>query len=252
MKTLKYTLILFLIASPFLTFSQRVTTLATVTANGGVTLDKEGNLYVAHFGPLPFVTGQEGKNIYKITTAGDVSLFVENQLNVGSGNHFDSQGFMYQSSFQSGTILKIDPDGNVVNPNFAAVSGPVGITVGDNDTMLVCSCNSNAILKIAQQGDISTFASGSSFACANGITKDDNGNFYTTNFSDGSITKIEADGTTTTLGNTENGNGHIAYRKKDQKLYIASYGANRIYRMDLSGNVTPLCRHWICRSYGCQ
>jgi sugar lactone lactonase YvrE len=220
-------------------FAQEVTTLANVTANGGVTLDADGNIYVAHFGPLPITPGQEGTNIYKITPTGDVTLFVDGQLTVGSGNHFDSQGFLYQSNFQINKVFKIDSDGTVVDDDFATISGPVGITVIENDTLVVCSCNTNSLIKIAQDGSQSTFASGPPFNCANGITQDENGNFYTTNFSDGKITKVTPGGTMTTLGETPQGNGHIAFRSQENAFYIASYSGNRIYRMDMDGTVTP-------------
>ncbi len=221
-------------------FSQEVTTLTNVTANGGVTLDADGNLYVAHFGPLPFVSGQEGRNIYKITPTGEVSLFVENELNVGSGNHIDSQGFLYQSNFLGSRIFKINTSGDVVDHNFASISGPVGITVIENDTLVICECNTGSLKKVTPDGNTENFLSSVFFACANGITVDDEGIIYTTNFNDGRINRVTKQGDISTIGSTPFGNGHITYRSLDQHLYIASYSDNRIYKMDLDGNVSLL------------
>lgn len=238
MKYLVKSLFLFLFLLPILISGQEVTTLANVTANGGVTLDADGNLFVAHFGPLPFVTGEEGKNIYKITPSGEVSIFVNDQLTVGSGNHFDSQGFLYQANFQIGRVFKIDVNGDVVDNNFATIVGPVGITIIENDTVVVCECNTGSIKKIAQDGTVTTLAQSTLFACVNGITKDETGTFYTTNFSNGVLNRVAKNGDVTTLGSTTFGNGHLTYRALDQHLYIAGYSSNQIYKMDLNGEVS--------------
>lgn len=238
MNPLNFFIALFLLISNFLA-AQLVTTLAEVTANGGVSVDVDGYIYAAHFGPLPIVGGLQGRNIYKISPDGIVSLFVDGELNVGSGNNFDSQGFLYQSNFLGNNIIKIAADGAVVDPNFATVTGPVGITVIENDVLVVCECSTNTVKKITQNGEVSILASGDSFACVNGITQDEAGNFYTTNFGDGRITKITPAGSTSTIGATPLGNGHITFRAKDQHFYIASYSTNRIFKMSLDGVVSP-------------
>lgn len=224
---------------PICCFSQEVISLATVTANGGISIDHTGNLLVAHFGPLP-PNPSIGKNIYKITPEGNTTLFVEGELNVGSGNAIDSAGFLYQSNFATNTIYKIAPDGTIVDNNFATVAGPVGIAVAPDNSLYVCSCNQNSVKKVSTTGVVTNFASGSVFNCANGITQDEVGNIYTTNFSDGRVTKISPDGTTATLGSTPVGNGHIVYRPVEQVLYVASYSGHQIFRMDLEGNVDLL------------
>ena len=226
-------LLLFL---PIIGHLQEVTTLATLTANGGVTLDSVGNLYVAHFGPLP-PNPAIGRNIYKVTPEGAVSLFVDDELRVGSGNSI-AGGFLYQSNFAANVIYQIDLEGNIVNPNYATIAGPVGIATGNDSSLYVCSCVDGAVKKITPDGNVTDFATGSFFACANGITIDDDGNLYTTNFSDGRITKITASGNAETLGSTPVGNGHITYRAADQMLYIASYSGHQIFKMDLAGNAT--------------
>ncbi|MFK7935764.1 MAG: T9SS type A sorting domain-containing protein [Saprospiraceae bacterium] len=234
----RHALLFCLFSYSFSTFclAQEVITFTNVTANGGVSVDKDGNIFIAHFGPLP-PNPSIGKDIYKITPTGEVSLFVDNALNVGSGNAIDADGFMYQSNFATGAIYKIAPDGTVVDNNYANVAGPVGITVGSDNSLYICSCNQNQIKKVSPTGAITTFASGSVFNCANGITQDTIGNLYTTNFSDGRITKVTPDGTTSTLGSTPAGNGHPVYRAADDALYIASYSGQQIFRMDMTGNV---------------
>lgn len=230
--------LLLFIFSCFSTFliAQEVINLANVTANGGVSVDQEGNILVAHFGPLP-PNPSIGKDVYKITPTGDVSLFVDNALNVGSGNAIDADGFLYQSNFATNTIYKIAADGTIVDNSYASIAGPVGITVGADNSLYVCSCGQNQIKKVSPMGAISTFAAGGFFNCANGITQDTVGNIYTTNFSDGRITKVTPDGTASTLGSTPVGNGHLVYRAVENILYIASYTGQQIFRMDMDGNV---------------
>ena len=222
---------------PFIGYNQEVTTFATLTANGGVSVDKDGNLFVAHFGPLP-PNSSIGRHIFKITPQGAVSVFVDGELKVGSGNAIDGDGFLYQSNFNSGAIYKIATGGNIVDNSYATIAGPVGIAAASDNSLYICSCNENVVKKVSPTGDVTTFASGSTFSCANGITIGDNGNIYTTNFSNGDITKITPNGTATLLGSTPVGNGHIVYRPKDQHLYIASYTGHNIYKMNLSGTAT--------------
>lgn len=236
MKILYNVFLLFLCLIPSIGHLQEVTTLTTLTANGGVTIDTAGNLYVAHFGPLP-PNPAIGRNIYKVTPEGVVSLFVDDELRVGSGNSI-ADGLLYQSNFAANVIYQIDLEGNVLNANYAAVAGPVGIVTGNDNSLYVCSCVDGAVKRITPDGTITNFVTGSFFACANGITIDGDGNLYTTNFSDGRITKISASGNAETIGSTPAGNGHIAYRAADQMLYIASYSGQQIFKMDLEGNVS--------------
>ncbi len=231
-----YALLIFL---PLTSFSQEVSTFTTVTANGGVSVDEAGNIFVAHFGPLP-PNPNIGKSIYKITSDGTVSIFVDGQLKVGSGNGFDSQGFLYQSNFADNVIYKISPDGQVLDNEFANVFGPVGITAGREDTLYICSCSTNSIKKISPDGTLINFATSSHFNCPNGITIDDDYNLYTTNFNNGKIIKITPAGESQLLGSTPVGNGHLTYRSKDQMLYIASYTGQQIFKMDLLGAVELL------------
>ena len=221
---------------PFFGYTQQVTTLTEVTANGGITVDQNNDLFVAHFGPLP-PNPSIGNTLYKITPQGMVQTFLAGELAVGTGVNIDSQGIIYQANFSSGKIFKISAGGMILDDDFATVSGPVGIAIDESDTLYICSCISNSVLKISPDGDSNVFASGASFDCANGITMDDNGNVYTTNFNDGRITKITPDGNTVTLGNSPLGNGHLVFRSTDQMLYIASYTGHQIFRMDLDGNV---------------
>ena len=231
-----YSTFIFLLFYVF-TQGQEVTTLATVTANGGISVGPDGILYVAHFGPLP-PNAAIGKNMYKITPTGDVSLFVDGAFSVGSGNTYHSSGFIFQSNFATGDIMKIDLDGNVVDPSFTNISGPVGIAEGPDSNLYICSCNTGTVKKVLMDGTTSNFVSSVNFACANSITFAGDGNFYTTNFSNGTIHKITPAGDLSVLGTTPAGNGHIIFRENDQHLYIASYTGQRIYKMDLDGNHT--------------
>lgn len=235
MKSFYYLIGLSLLSLPYTTMAQQISTLASVTANGGVTVDSDGMIYAAHFGPLP-PNPNIGKNIFKITPEGEVNTFVSNALNVGTGNDIDADGFLYQANFSTNTIFKISPEGVIVDNNFATIPGPVGIHVNNNGNVFVAACGDNNIYQITPDGTTSVF-SGGGFNCANGITSDFV-NLYITNFNDGFVSKISPDGERTTVGDTGFGNGHIAYRAVDQMLYIASYSGNRIFRMDLEGNVS--------------
>ncbi len=81
-----------------------------IDASGGVKVDAEGNIIVADFGES--LDNGNGTNVWKVTPQGDVSLFTSG-LSGASGNDFDSQGNLFQSSIGAGTVSKITPNGTL-------------------------------------------------------------------------------------------------------------------------------------------
>ncbi len=233
-------------ALPALLFSQvHVSTLVEeIDASGGVKVNASGELFVADFGES--LDNANGTNVHRITPDGQVMLFASG-LSGASGNDFDSQGNLFQSSIGAGTVSKITPEGDVSTFVSAGISCNVGIAIDAEDNLYVCNCcgaNGNTIRKVSPEGTSTLFASGNNiFSCPNGITFDGDGNLYVSNFSNGHIVKILPDGSpsifATTPGtfNSAASNGHITYSPIENVLYVASHGSHRIYRLDLEGNL---------------
>ena len=208
-----------------------ISTVFVAETNGGVTLDSAGDIYAANYGDINAVTGSE--NVWKISPTGAFSpvIFVSD-INIASGNDFDSQDNLYQSNFGGHSISKIDPSG-VVTSLSSVVNGPVGIAIDDMDNLFVNSCHDNAIRQIAPDGTTTTFISSSQLNCPNGITRAPNGDFYVINWHDGRILRITAAGVLTSFATIAAPGGHVTIA--GDRLYATSFGTNRVFGYDLSG-----------------
>ena len=208
-----------------------VSTVFVVETNGGVTLDSVGDIYAANYGDINAVTGSE--NVWKISPTGafDPVIFASD-INIASGNDFDSQDNLFQSNFGGRSISKIDPSG-VVTPVSSVVNGPVGIAIDDSDNLFVNSCHDNSIIQIAPDGTTTTFLSSGQLNCPNGITRAPNGDFYVINWHDGRIFHITSAGALSAFATISAQGGHVTIAA--DRLYATSFGANQIYGLELSG-----------------
>ena len=233
--------ILFFILCLVYTTLQAQVTATTITSelkgSGGLSLDSEGNLYIADFGDFLGMADTDGipNNVIKLDTDQNLTG-VATGFTGASGNDFDSEGTLYQSDIRDSAIYKI-VDGARVFVTSTGIIAPVGIVFDSEDNFYVCNCGSNTIQKVTPDGTSTQFASEGEFSCPNGITVDENDNLYVSNFSNNSIVKITPDGTTSTIGNTVDGNGHIDYDPNSKNLYIASYSGHQLFYLNLDDPV---------------
>ncbi len=217
--------------------------------SGGLNMGRDGKLYVANFGES--LDNGAGTEVWRVDykNEGQPVLFAAG-LNGASGNDFDSDGNLFQSSIAAGTVSKINPEGNVSFFASNGISCNVGINIDAEDNLYVCNCcgsNGNTIRKVTKDGISSVFSSSSLFLCPNGITRDNDDNLYVSNFSNGNVVKIDPNGQASLLGITPGisgvsapSNGHIIYSEKESVLYVASHGSHQIYRLTLDGELTVL------------
>jgi hypothetical protein len=208
-----------------------VSTVAVIDANGGITLDSVGDIYAADYGATNATSGS--RFVWKLSPTGafDPVIFVSD-INIASGNDFDSQDNLFQSNFGGNLISKIDPSG-VVTPFATLVNGPVGIVIDDVDNLFVNNCLSNSISQITPDGTTTTFSASTMLNCPNGITRAANGDFYVINWRDGRIFKITAAGAISEFASVAPQGGHVAIA--GDRLYATSFGSNQIYGIELSG-----------------
>lgn len=206
-------------------------------ATGGVSMDRQGNIYVADIGAAP---GRRGTTVYKVTPQGGVSVFAQDANLLGaSGNAFDSKGNFYQSSLQLNHVTKISPEGDVSIFVSQGIRGPVGLVFDKQDTMYVANCIGRTIQKVTPEGESALFAFSNLFNCPNGIAIDEDENIYVANINDGRVLKVTPDGTVTLFVNVPgNGNGHITYA--DGFFYMVSRSGARIYTLSLDGELELL------------
>jgi len=128
---------------------------ATFKTVAGLTVDQEGNVYVADL---------TGNQIRKISPSGMVSTLA------GSGLKGDADGIGKSASFYQPSDVAVDPKGNIY----------------------VSDAGNNKIRKITPSGDVSTvvISGADSMICA-GVAVDIHGNIYVSDFNNNNIYKLK-------------------------------------------------------------
>ncbi len=215
-------------------FAEGSDTVARFKTPLGVTLDANGNLYVAD---------QRNHRIRKISAAGVVSTLAGNgtaswkdgsattaEFYNPSGVAADANGNVFVADYDNHRIRKVAADGTVSTlagggngPAYLDATGiaarfafPTGVAVDVNGNVYVADRDNHLIRKITGAGVVTTLAgksetpgysdgSGASarFNAPNGVAVDGNGNVYVAEFSGHRIRKITPDGTVSTVA----GNG---------------------------------------------
>jgi sugar lactone lactonase YvrE len=198
---------------------------------GGLTLDAEGNLYTADFG----YTGHDGNTLFKISPDGSVEPFATHEtMDQLTGNRVAPDGTIYQSSYGSGYVYRIDRDGGVEVVT-DQMTGPTGVVLTDEGRLLVLDCNRNAVYEVLADGSAELFAGGitEGMRCPNGVTQDPDGNLYVVNYGHGQLMKVSSDGSElSVLHSFPGGNAHVVYY--DGMLFITARETNHIFRYDLA------------------
>jgi sugar lactone lactonase YvrE len=215
-------------ASPF----RSVSTLAETvpTTSDGISVGANGDIYVSG--------GDGGHEIFRITPAGEVSVFATG-LGSANGSDFDSSGNLYVADFASGAVRKITPEG-VMTTFASSLDGPGGVWVDENDDVLVTLFgavvwgNGATVLRITPDGTVSTYASGPPLQDLVGIVGDDNGQVYAANWASGVIFNITG-GNVSPRAQTGGNVNHICY--SHGVIFAPSPGGAVIRRVKLDGTV---------------
>jgi sugar lactone lactonase YvrE len=145
----------------------------------GIAFDKMGNLFVAN---------ANNSTIMKVTPSGVISTFVNSGLNQPTGLAFDSIGNLYVANPSGNFISKVTPTG-IVSKFVSGITGPWCIAFGpDGNLFAGTPCCGRLIYKITPNGVVSKFDSSNG---GFGIAVDKNGNVYSSNYSNSTLTKLK-------------------------------------------------------------
>lgn len=219
---------------------------SALNASGGVTVGRDGYVYVSDFGDF-LNKAQENTHVYRVDPRDGSKIIFASGFKGASGACFDSKGNFYQSNPFGRRISKVASDGTITY-NWCADSlrTPIGLAVDRFDNVYVCDCGANAIRKVDVAGKSSLFAKSENMKCPNGLTIDDQGMLYACNFSDGKVLKIDQQGNVTVLvelpvlqgGQSPVGNGHLTW--KNGVLFVTTIGRGEIYVVTVEGKATLL------------
>ncbi len=215
----------------------RVDTLTQVDGGtGGITIDRDGNIYSSDFGAQLGDPSTAGTKIFRVTPDGKTTVFADGIVGA-SGSGMDAKGNLYQSNLRSGAVSRITPDGKVTTFANDGFQAPVGIEVDPDGTLFVTNCASQSIQRVTQDGTSTRFASSELFKCANGISRASDGNLYVANFADNNVIKVTPDGEASAFATIPGtGNGHLVFAHN--ALWVVARAAHQIYRVSLAGKVT--------------
>ena len=204
---------------------------------GGISIDRDGNVYVADFGAVLGDAATMGRQIFKLTPPDTAAVFATG-FEGASGNEFDAQGFLYQSNIRGNYVSRIAPDGTHTLFVREGIAAPVGIVIDEHGTLFVANCGDGSIRRVTSDGASHAFLQDELLQCPNGITLDDDANLYVANFNNGDVIKITPDAKPSRLATLPgNNNGHLTYH--DGNLYVVARSDHRIYRVSLAGDATP-------------
>lgn len=218
---------------------------------GSISIDANNNLYMGSYNVLDEFL-DDAEDVFPVIRIGSTGISDEFSMpfDLLGGNDVSDDGLLYQAELKTGNLFKINIGGDVSDLKLTGykLNSADGIFIDHEENIFVVDSKVNTIAKISPAGNSERFAMVSKQA--KGICGDEFGNLYVShNSEDGSITKISADGDVTNFANVpvkrpENYNleflqwlGYIEYH--EENLYVASMSTDRVYKIDMTGNVIP-------------
>ncbi|CAM2005557.1 Vgb family protein [Acanthopleuribacter pedis] len=199
-------------------------TLDTAITRDGVTMGPDGFLYAAE--------GWSGQRVFRISREGAVETYATG-LRGPIDMAFDREGNMMVAEI-AGSLVRVAPDGTATR--FATLTQtPNGVAVGPDGNTYVTHFgrggSGRKIERVTPDGTVTTFAEGGSIQAPIGLAFDDAGTLYNTNFRNGAILKIDANGqqeTLVTIPNTLLGYVRVV----GDDLIVSAHTNNVLYRVN--------------------
>ncbi|MGD1947400.1 MAG: hypothetical protein ACFB0A_14330 [Croceivirga sp.] len=212
--------------------------------NGAITVDGTGNILVNEYGlPNADISGN-GKRIFLVKPDGDYQVLLDD-LNGPIGGVFDAKGSFYfnnGSSYTNSDLMRFT-DGKLKKiatiPGFSA---DMVISKSTND-IIVTNYTKPILYKVDTKGNVLEFIKDDRLKGCTGITYGEDETIFVSNFSTGKIFKIENESTIVEFAAVPIEYpgyviGYITYFNGN--IYATGYGASKIYKIGIDGNVTLL------------
>lgn len=199
-------------------------------------------MYQGDFG----YASHKGQSVYRIEPGGTVEVFSQHEgMDSLTMTTFEADGHLYQSSFGSGHVFRIEDDGTAT-VIAEGLRGPTGIVGLEDGTLFVEAFNTGIIHKIHPDGTIEDWVvRAPEFNEINGLTRGSDGTLYVASFRDGRLLAVDLDGNVTEIYKFPRATSHVAHL--DGSLFVTSRGGLVICRYDLetgeaeiiAGNAEP-------------
>jgi gluconolactonase len=157
-----------------------------------------------------------------------------------------SDGTVYAGG-EAGQVYRISPDGKRVETIASTGGFCLGITLDQEDNVIVCDCGNRMLYKITQSGEVSVLADsadGRPFSNPNFSVFDSRGNLYFSDSGDwkkstGVIYRLSPDGKVTLFaGGTFHFANGLALDADEKYLYVVESTLNRVLRIKIRSDLT--------------
>ncbi|MEZ4797549.1 MAG: T9SS type A sorting domain-containing protein [Flavobacteriaceae bacterium] len=205
--------------------SQTVTTIFEGLPDDALVFDSDGNLYASSY--------TQGK-IYKYDNSYNVSEFTSFPSNA-VGIAINSTNEIFNCDFGTSRIRSFLPNGSL-NLNLLQSGYPAGIIKDyGSDDLIFTKFSGNSIHRLSTNGSVSLISNAPELDGPVGLTFDNNGELYVSNYNNRKIFRVLSDGTLeyiATLGNSSV-LGYIAYAQ--EMLWGTVLGEHKIYMINPNG-----------------
>lgn len=217
------------------------TLIRNFVANGAVSVDREGVIYISEYGR--FVdTGGSGTRIFKLNSKGKVLDTIKG-LSGPMGTAKDSKGNLFVNNANNtvnGQVLRIAPDGN--REVIATIDGwPSSMAIDHKDNLYISNYTAPTLHKITPNGKKILYASDPRLAGGVGIDLDSKGNVIVANFVTADIFSVNKKGELTLIANIPDiviqafGIGYITVI--NDVIFATGIAVNHIYKVTMDGEI---------------
>lgn len=177
--------------------------------------------------------------LYQVYLDGTVETLVSGFSNLAGGG-FDNAGNFYFARINEGIIYRLNADNSYV-PVGSGFNQPVGILAdpNDDDLLYITEFGNSKVSKLSISTGVKTpFVTGNGINGPDAIIFDWNGDLMISNWNNHKIHTIDADGNVSLFATIPE-SGMMGYVDRiGDYLYVPSFSARKIYRIDQAGEVT--------------
>ncbi|MDB4796775.1 hypothetical protein OAG77_01110, partial [bacterium] len=195
----------------------------------GVAFNSSGELYIS----------DDSNRVFILDPLGSVTVFIDETAGLSNPNAiaFDSTDHLYTVS-SGGFVSRFFPDGTFDKLLADGLSNPESVVVDESIGMLFVSDVDGKIWQMEMDPTAPNMTTGTLYAdtgafTEGGLSQDSAGNLYLSAYGEGSVYRIELDGTVAEIA-TGISQARGSTIGPDGKLYVTSYDADEVHRIDLT------------------